>query len=168
MRNYAEIIEVRGLEVLDSRGRPTVSAEVTVEYLGEIFSGTAAVPSGASTGAAEAAERRDGNAARYRGRGVQGAVRAVSGEISDLIGGMDAFDQRTLDLALIECDGTANKGRLGANAILAVSLAAARAAANALRTPLYRYLGGANAYTLPLPMANVLNGGAHADRKSVV
>ena len=147
-------------EVLDSRGNPTVEAEVT---LAGGSTGRAIVPSGASTGEHEAVELRDGDNQRYLGKGVLKAVENVSGEIGDAIGGFDAADQRGLDAKMIELDGTPNKGRLGANAILAVSMAAARAAANAFGLPLYRYLGGAGANVLPTPMMNILNGGAHAD-----
>lgn len=153
------IERVVGREILDSRGNPTVEAEVWLE--GGIH-GRAAVPSGASTGIHEAWELRDGDPAHYLGKGVLKAVAAVSGEISDALRGMDALDQRAIDRALIALDGTPNKSRLGANAILAVSLAAAAAAAKALNMPLYRYIGGADGYLLPLPMMNILNGGAHA------
>ena len=148
-----------GREVLDSRGNPTVEVEVVLEDGGR---GRAIVPSGASTGSHEAVERRDGGT-RYLGKGVQGAVASVNGEIRDVLVGWDALDQRGLDLQLISLDATPNKARLGANAILGVSLAVARAAADELDLPLYRYVGGANACVLPLPMLNVLNGGAHAD-----
>jgi enolase len=154
------IVEVRGRQVLDSRGNPTVEAEV---FLGGGASARAIVPSGASTGEHEAVELRDGDDNQYLGKGVRQAVENVNAEIADAVGGMDAADQRALDAKMIELDGTANKGRLGANAILAVSMAAARAAANAFGLPLYRYLGGAGANTLPVPMMNILNGGAHAD-----
>ena len=154
-----EIVAVRGREVLDSRGNPTVEVELaTVSG----FTGRAAVPSGASTGQNEAVELRDGEGGRYGGKGVLTAVQNVDTEIAEVILGMDAADQRTLDLAMIEADGTENKGRLGANAILGVSLAAAKAAAEAAALPLFRYLGGAGSYTLPVPCANILNGGAHA------
>jgi len=148
-----------GREVLDSRGNPTVEVEVELEDGGR---GRAIVPSGASTGSHEAVERRDGGT-RYLGKGVQGAVDSVNHEIRDAILGRDAFDQRGLDHELITLDGTPNKARLGANAILGTSLAVARAAADELDLGLYRYLGGPNACVLPLPMLNVLNGGAHAD-----
>ncbi len=148
-----------GREVLDSRGNPTVEVEAVLEDGGR---GRAIVPSGASTGSHEAVERRDGGT-RYLGKGVQGAVASVNGEIRDTLLGWDALDQRGVDLQLISLDGTPNKARLGANAILGASLAVARAAADELDVPLYRYLGGANACVLPLPMLNVLNGGAHAD-----
>jgi enolase len=155
-----EIVDIIGREILDSRGNPTVEVDVVLED-GSI--GRAAVPSGASTGAHEAVERRDGDAGRYLGKGVQQAVDAVNGEIFDALSGFDAEDQRRIDRLLIELDGTPNKGRLGANAILGVSLATARAAAEASGTPLYKYVGGVNARTLPVPMMNIINGGAHAD-----
>ena len=154
------IAEIRGRQVLDSRGNPTVEAEV---LLGGGASARAIVPSGASTGEHEAVELRDGDEQRYKGKGVLKAVENVNSEIAEALGGMDAADQRALDAKMIELDGTPNKGRLGANAILAVSMAAARASANALQVPLYRYLGGAGANVLPVPMMNILNGGAHAD-----
>jgi len=154
------ISAVSALEVLDSRGNPTVAAAVRLSG-GAI--GEAMVPSGASTGAHEAVERRDGDPARYAGKGVLNAVAAVSDELGPAVLGLDALDQRVLDGVLISLDGTRDKGRLGANAILAVSLAAARAAAAALRLPLYRYLGGPDAHVLPVPMMNILNGGKHAD-----
>ena len=154
------IAEIRGREVLDSRGNPTVEAEVV------LASGTnarAIVPSGASTGEHEAVELRDGDKERFLGKGVLKAVENVNGEIADALADMDATDQREIDQKMIELDGTDNKGRLGANAILAVSMAAARAAATEYRLPLYRYLGGTAANLLPCPMMNILNGGAHAD-----
>ncbi len=154
------ITEIRGRQVLDSRGNPTVEAEV---LLGGGASARAIVPSGASTGEHEAVELRDGDEQRYKGKGVLTAVENVNGEIAEALGGMDAADQRAIDAKMIELDGTPNKGRLGANAILAVSMAAARASANALQVTLYRYLGGAGANILPVPMMNILNGGAHAD-----
>ena len=157
MRNIAGII---GREVLDSRGNPTVEAEVT---LGSGAVGRAIVPSGASTGEHEAVELRDGDKKRYVGKGVQKAVSNVNGEIAEALDNMDVVDQRGIDQKMIELDGTENKGRLGANAILAVSMAVARAAASEYDMPLYRYLGGAGANTLPVPMMNILNGGAHAD-----
>jgi len=153
------IEKVIGREILDSRGNPTVEAEVWLE--GGIH-GRASVPSGASTGVHEAWELRDADPGRYLGKGVLKAVEAISGEISSELRGMDGLDQRAIDNALIALDGTPNKSRLGANAILAVSLAAAAAAASALDIPLYRYIGGADGYLLPLPMMNILNGGAHA------
>ncbi len=154
------IAEIRGRQVLDSRGNPTVEAEV---FLDGGASARAIVPSGASTGEHEAVELRDGDQQRYKGKGVLKAVENVNGEIAAALAGMDAADQRTLDAEMIALDGTPNKGRLGANAILAVSMAAARAAARAFELPLYRYLGGAGANTLPVPQMNILNGGAHAD-----
>jgi enolase len=159
-RSMTNIAAIIGREVLDSRGNPTVEAEV---QLASGAGGTAIVPSGASTGEHEAVELRDGDAQRYKGKGVLKAVENVNGEIADALGNWDAADQRGLDAKMIELDGTPNKGRLGANAILAVSMAAARAAANEYGLPLYRYLGGALANTLPVPMMNILNGGAHAD-----
>ena len=157
MTNIGAII---GREVLDSRGNPTVEAEV--QLVGGV-SGRAIVPSGASTGEHEAVELRDGDNARFLGKGVLKAVENVNGEIADALANLDAADQRALDQKMIELDGTENKSRLGANAILAVSMAAARAAAAEYGLPLYRYLGGAGANTLPTPMMNILNGGAHAD-----
>ena len=154
------IVDVHGREVLDSRGNPTVEAEV---FLSSGVSGRAIVPSGASTGEHEAVELRDGDKGRFMGKGVLKAVENVNTEIADAIEEMDASDQRSLDQAMIELDGTENKGRMGANAILAVSMAAARAVANTYEVPLYRYLGGVNASIIPLPMMNILNGGAHAD-----
>jgi enolase len=154
-----EIVAVHGREILDSRGNPTVEVELaTVSG----FVGRASVPSGASTGANEAVELRDGDASRYGGKGVLNAAQNVDTELAQVVIGLDAADQRTLDLAMIEADGTPNKGRLGANAILGVSMAAAKAAAEASALPLYRYLGGAGAHTLPVPCANIMNGGAHA------
>jgi enolase len=154
-----EIIAVHGREILDSRGNPTVEVELaTVSG----FVGRASVPSGASTGQNEAVELRDGEEERYGGKGVKNAAENVDTELAQVVVGLDAADQRTLDLAMIEADGTDNKGRLGANAILGVSLAAAKASAEAAALPLYRYLGGAGAHTLPVPCANILNGGAHA------
>jgi len=154
------IVEVRAREVLDSRGNPTVETEV---YLSGGAIGRAIVPSGASTGEHEAVELRDGDKNRYQGKGVLKAVENVNGEIADAIANLDAIDQVALDQKMIDLDGTANKSRLGANAILSVSMAAARACANAFKLPLYRYLGGVGASTLPCPMMNILNGGAHAD-----
>src|ERR687895_2082626 len=154
-----EIVAVHGREILDSRGNPTVEVELlTVSG----FLGRASVPSGASTGQNEAVELRDGDKERFGGKGVLGATANVDGELAQVVVGMDVTDQRALDLAMIEADGTENKGRLGANAILGVSLAAAKAAAESAALQLYRYLGGAGAYTLPVPCANVMNGGAHA------
>ena len=155
------IIDITAREILDSRGNPTVEAEVLLED-GSL--GRAAAPSGASTGAHEAVELRDGEA-RYLGKGVQRAVDAVEGEIFEALAGVDATDQLQIDRSMMELDGTANKGRLGANAILAVSLATAKAAADSVGLPLYRYVGGAGARVLPTPMMNILNGGAHADNK---
>jgi enolase len=159
MRVVIPIEAITALEVLDSRGNPTIS--VTVETGGEV--GTAIVPSGASTGAHEAVELRDGDPDRFGGKGVLNAIANVEGEIAAAVEGHNVLDQGGLDRTLIDLDGTPNKGRLGANAILGVSLAAAHAAANTMGLPLYRYLGGAQANLLPLPMANILNGGAHAD-----
>ncbi len=159
MKTKPIIQSVLGREILDSRGNPTVEVEV---LLSDGSSARAAVPSGASTGKYEACELRDGDKARFGGKGVTKAVDAVNGEISQRVCGMDAYDQVGLDRAMIALDGTDNKTRLGANAILGVSLAVARAAANSLGLPLYRYIGGVNAKTLPVPMMNVLNGGAHA------
>jgi enolase len=154
------IAEIRGRQVLDSRGNPTVEAEV---FLDGGASARAIVPSGASTGEHEAVELRDGDKLHYLGKGVLKAVANVNTEIAEALAGADAADQRNIDARLIDLDGTPNKGRLGANAILAVSMAAARASARACELPLYRYLGGAAANTLPTPMMNILNGGAHAD-----
>ena len=155
-----EIVDIVAREILDSRGNPTVEVDVMLE---DGASGRAAVPSGASTGAHEAVEKRDGDKKRYGGKGVLKAVDAVNGEILDALSGMDAEDQRRVDNTLIELDGTANKGRLGANAILGVSLALAKAAADSANLPLYKYVGGVNARILPVPMMNIINGGAHAD-----
>jgi enolase len=154
------IIDIHGREILDSRGNPTVEVDVLLE---DGSFGRAAVPSGASTGAHEAVELRDGDKARYLGKGVTKAVAAVNGDIAEALIGLDAEDQRELDQAMIDLDGTANKSRLGANAILGVSLAAAKAAADARGLPLYRYVGGVSARTLPVPMMNIINGGEHAD-----
>ena len=155
-----EIIDIHARQILDSRGNPTVEVDVT---LADGSMGRAAVPSGASTGAHEAVELRDGNKKVYLGKGVLKAVAAVNDELSDAICGMDAEDQVGIDSAMIEIDGTPNKARLGANAILGVSLAVAKAAADAAALPLYRYVGGTSARTLPVPMMNIVNGGAHAD-----
>jgi len=155
-----EIVEIIGREILDSRGNPTVEADV---FLSDGSMGRAAVPSGASTGEHEAVELRDGDKSRYLGKGVQNAVKHIAEEIAPALLGMDALRQEEVDRKMIELDGTPNKGRLGANAILAVSMASSRAAANVFGLPLYRYLGGVNARTLPMPMMNILNGGAHAD-----
>src|SRR5881394_1657909 len=154
------IVDIIGREILDSRGNPTVEVDVVLED-GSI--GRAAVPSGASTGAHEAVELRDGDKKRYLGKGVQKAVAAVTGEIFDAIGGMDAEAQAKIDETMIALDGTPNKSRLGANAILGVSLAVAKAAAAANALPLYRYVGGTAARLLPVPMMNIINGGVHAD-----
>ncbi len=153
------IIDIVGREILDSRGNPTVEVDVILE---DGAFGRAAVPSGASTGAHEASERRDGGD-RYGGKGVRKAVQAVNGEIFETISGFDAEEQRHIDRTLIDLDGTENKSRLGANAILGVSLAVAKAAADAADEPLYRYIGGADAHVLPVPMMNIVNGGVHAD-----
>jgi enolase len=153
------IEQVFGRQVLDSRGNPTVEVEITLDSGAR---GRAIVPSGASTGSFEAVELRDGSD-RYRGKGVERAVANVNGEIAALLDGFDALDQRLIDLALIDADGTPNKARLGANAVLGVSLAAAKAAANELDLPLFRHIGGTNAHVLPVPMMNVVNGGVHAD-----
>ncbi len=155
-----EIVDIVAREILDSRGNPTIEVDVVLE---DGASGRAAVPSGASTGAHEAVERRDGDKGRYMGKGVLQAVGAVNGEIFDALSGMDAEDQRRIDRLLIELDGTANKSRLGANAILGVSLAVAKAAADSAALPLYKYVGGVSARVLPVPMMNIINGGAHAD-----
>ncbi len=154
------IIDIHGREILDSRGNPTVEVEVLLESGAQ---GRAAVPSGASTGAHEAVELRDGDKARYGGKGVLKAVEAVDHEIFDTLSGLDAEDQVLIDQTMIALDGTPNKARLGANAILGVSLAVAKAAAEEAGLPLYRYLGGVHARTLPVPMMNILNGGVHAD-----
>ena len=156
----AKVVKVVGREILDSRGNPTVEADV---YLEDGSMGRAAVPSGASTGVHEAVELRDGETKRYLGKGTRKAARHVGKEIAQTIGGMDAACQEEIDLKMIKADGTKNKGRLGANAILAVSMAVARAAAQSQGMPLYRYLGGVSASVLPVPMMNILNGGAHAD-----
>ncbi|MEM6664530.1 MAG: phosphopyruvate hydratase [Pseudomonadota bacterium] len=153
------IIDITGREILDSRGNPTVEVDVVLE---DGSMGRAAVPSGASTGAHEAVELRDGGD-RYKGKGVQKAVAAVNGEIAEALSGVDATQQRAIDEVMIDLDGTPNKGRIGANAILGVSLAAAKAAAEAATLPLYRYVGGVAARTLPVPMMNIINGGEHAD-----
>jgi enolase len=155
----SEIVHVVGREILDSRGNPTVEVEVQLD---SGASGRAAVPSGASTGEHEAVELRDGGT-RYLGKGVQNAVAFVNGEIAELLQGFEALDQRLIDTEMISLDGTGNKGRLGANAMLGTSLAVAKAAADELDLPLYRYVGGPNAHVLPVPMLNVLNGGVHAD-----
>ena len=162
MKKLIEIVDVLGREVMDSRGNPTVEVEVYVDDGMQTYCGRAAVPSGASTGIFEACELRDGDKSRYLGKGVLKAVEAVNTEIADLLIGMNALDQIEIDKAMIELDGTPNKERLGANAILGASLAVAKAACEALGTTLYNYVGGCNAYTLPVPMMNILNGGAHA------
>ncbi|MBF9032011.1 phosphopyruvate hydratase [Rhodobacterales bacterium HKCCE3408] len=154
------IIDIHAREILDSRGNPTVEVDVTLE---DGTMGRAAVPSGASTGVHEAVERRDGDKSRYMGKGVRDAVAAVNGEIAEGLVGFDATEQEAIDAAMIEMDATANKGRLGANAILGVSLATARAAADYTTQPLYRYVGGTSARVLPVPMMNIINGGEHAD-----
>ncbi len=161
---YSMIESVRGREILDSRGNPTLEVEVALVG-GE--SGLAGVPSGASTGAHEAVELRDNDPSRYGGKGVQIAVQNVNEALAEAVVGLDAFDQVGVDRAMRELDGSENKGRLGANAILGVSLAVARAAAEAAGLPLYRYLGGPNARTLPVPMMNILNGGKHASGSNV-
>jgi len=155
-----EIVDILARAILDSRGNPTVEVDVVLE---DGSMGRAAVPSGASTGAHEAVERRDGDPDRYGGKGVKGAVDAVMGEIFDALSGAEAEDQRRLDRILIELDGTADKGRLGANALIGVSLATAKAAAQSADLPLYKYVGGVNARILPVPQFNVINGGVHAD-----
>ena len=154
------IIDIHAREILDSRGNPTVEVDVVLE---DGTMGRAAVPSGASTGAHEAVEKRDGDKARYMGKGVLEAVAAVNGEIAEELLGMDATEQVALDMAMIELDGTPNKGRLGANAILGVSMACAKAAADYAGQPLFRYVGGTSARILPVPMMNIINGGEHAD-----
>ncbi len=154
------IIDIHAREILDSRGNPTVEVDVILE---DGTMGRAAVPSGASTGAHEAVEKRDGDKSRYMGKGVLDAVAAVNGEIAEAILGFDATEQVAIDMAMIELDGTPNKGRLGANAILGVSMAVAKAAADFTAQPLFRYIGGTSARTLPVPMMNIINGGEHAD-----
>ena len=154
------IIDIQARQILDSRGNPTIEVDVILEN-GSF--GRAAVPSGASTGAYEAVELRDNDVNSYNGKGVLKAVHAVNHEIFDSLSGTNALDQRSIDTDLIELDGTENKSRLGANAILGVSLAVSRAAADSVKLPLWRYLGGVNAHLLPTPMMNILNGGAHAD-----
>jgi enolase len=156
----SEIIDIKAREILDSRGNPTVEVDVTLE---SGATGRAAVPSGASTGVHEAVELRDGDKGRYGGKGVTKAVSSVNGEIYEAISGMEASDQIKIDRTMIDLDGTANKSRLGANAILGVSLAVAKAAADEADLPLYRYIGGTQASVLPVPMMNIVNGGAHAD-----
>ena len=155
-----QIVQVTGREILDSRGNPTIEAEVILD---SGFVGTAAVPSGASTGENEALELRDGDPNRYLGKGVLKAVANINEKIAPAIVGMDATEQRAIDMKMLELDGTPTKSNLGANAILGVSLAVAKAAAAELQMPLYRYLGGTNTYVLPVPMMNIINGGAHSD-----
>lgn len=164
MKQYYEIVDVMAREILDSRGNPTVEVEVTLD---EGTVGRAAVPSGASTGMYEACELRDGDKSRYNGKGVLTAVENVNGEIAEALLGLNVLDQPSIDKILIELDATPNKSRLGANAILGVSLACARAAAEAVGLSLYSYIGGCNAKTMPVPMMNVLNGGAHAPGSNV-
>jgi len=154
------ILNIHARQIIDSRGNPTVEVDVTLE---DGSFGRAAVPSGASTGAYEAVEKRDGDKSKWLGKGVSDAVAAVNGEIADTLLGLEAEDQAEIDAAMIALDGTPNKGRLGANAILGVSLATAKAAADARGLPLYRYVGGVSAHVLPVPMMNIINGGAHAD-----
>jgi enolase len=154
------IIDIHAREILDSRGNPTVEVDLTLEDGTE---GRAAVPSGASTGVHEAVEKRDGDKSRYMGKGVLGAVASVNGELAEALVGFDATEQEAIDAAMREIDGTENKGRLGANAILGVSLAVAKAAASFTAQPLYRYVGGTAAHVLPVPMMNIINGGEHAD-----
>ena len=154
------ILDVHARQILDSRGNPTVEVDILLE---DGSFGRAAVPSGASTGAYEAVEKRDGDKSKYLGKGVLAAIEAVNGEIAEAVVGMDAEDQAEVDAAMIALDGTENKGRLGANAILGVSLAVAKAAADARGLPLYRYVGGVQAHVLPVPMMNIINGGEHAD-----
>ena len=159
MKEFFEITDIFAQEILDSRGNPTVEVEVTVDHQ---YVGRAAVPSGASTGAFEAVELRD-NDTRYMGKGVENAVENVNNIIAHELIGMNALDQRAIDYFMIELDGTDNKSKLGANAILGVSIAIAKAAAEVVGVPLYQYLGGFNSYTMPVPMMNILNGGEHAD-----
>ena len=156
----SQITQIHAREILDSRGNPTVEVDVTLE---DGTMGRAAVPSGASTGAHEAVEKRDGDKSRYMGKGVLEAVNAVNGEIADALVGFEAVEQEAIDAAMIELDGTPNKGRLGANAMLGVSMATAKAAADFTGQPLYRYIGGTSARVLPVPMMNIINGGEHAD-----
>ena len=163
MKGFLEIVDLNAIEILDSRGNPTVEVEVVVTDGENEFTGRAAVPSGASTGAFEAVELRDGDKSRYLGKGVLTAVENVNNKIYDEIVGLNALEQSTIDAKMIALDGTPNKSKLGANAILGVSMAVAKAAAEALDMPLYQYLGGTNAKTMPVPMMNILNGGEHAD-----
>jgi enolase len=165
MKQYLEIESVFGREIIDSRGNPTIEVEVVVEGG---FMGRAAVPSGASTGAFEAVELRDGDKSRYLGKGVQKAVDNVNDIIAPEIEGMNVFDQAFIDKTMIALDGTPNKSKLGANAILGVSLAVAKAAAESLGLPLYQYIGGVNAKKLPVPMMNIINGGKHADNSVTI
>ena len=160
MKNYIEIRDVWARQILDSRGNPTIEVEVVA---GDGFVGRAGIPSGASTGSFEAVELRDGDKSRYLGKSVETAVKNVNTEIRELVVGMNVLNQAEIDNAMIQLDGTPNKGRLGANAILGVSLAVAKAASEAVGLPLYNYIGGCNAHTLPVPMMNILNGGKHAD-----
>ena len=160
MKSMIEIVDVISREILDSRGNPTVEVEVTLD---DGVVGRAAVPSGASTGIYEACELRDGDKSRYLGKGVEKAVTNVNTEIAEALVGMNVLDQPAIDKLLIDLDGTPNKSRLGANAILGVSLAVAKAAANYLDIPLYRYIGGVNTYVMPVPMMNIINGGSHSD-----
>ncbi len=162
MKKMLEIVDIIGREILDSRGNPTVEVEVIAEDENGMHMGRAAVPSGASTGIFEACELRDGDKSRYMGKGVLKAVDAVNTELADAIIGFNALDQVEIDKTMIDLDGTPNKSRLGANAILGVSLAVAKVSAEALGVPLYQYIGGVNAKALPVPMMNILNGGAHA------
>ena len=163
MKKYIEIVNVHAIEILDSRGNPTIEVSVEVNLNGIIYEGRAAIPSGASTGAFEAAELRDNDIERYLGKGVKQAVRLVNTIVYSELVGQNALNQQSIDKNLIELDGTNNKSKLGANAILGVSLAVAKAAAAALNLPFYQYLGGPNAKVLPVPMLNILNGGEHAD-----
>ena len=156
----SDIVDIHGREILDSRGNPTIEVEV---HLSSGAMGRACVPSGASTGSREALEKRDGDAARYMGKGVQTAVENVNSAIAESLMGFDALDQAAVDLEMLELDGTDNKENLGANAMLGVSLATAHAAADHLKIPLFQHVGGINARVLPVPMMNVINGGAHAD-----
>ena len=165
MTQYLEIESVFGREILDSRGNPTVEVEVIVEGG---FIGRASVPSGASTGAFEAVELRDGDKERYLGKGVQKAVDNINDIIAPEIEGMNVFEQSLIDKTMIELDGTKNKAKLGANAILGVSLATAKAAADALGLSLYQYIGGTNSKVLPVPMMNIINGGQHADNSVTI
>jgi len=163
MKGFLEIVDINAIEILDSRGNPTVEVEVVVTDGENEHTGRAAVPSGASTGAFEAVELRDGDKKRYLGKGVGKAIENVNNKIYDHIVGLTALEHATIDQKILELDGTPNKSKLGANAILGVSMAVAKAAAEALDMPLYQYLGGVNAKTMPVPMMNILNGGEHAD-----